>query len=135
MKKVMGLFKGYGNIPGITEYIFDTDLNLNDTSALFHRACDVLGGAKELDLYVEEPSTTMALLAVINYCAQADVTLTCYHYDRDNGGYYRQAVLHPEECPSCNRPQGNGRFCQYCGNAVIPYGVAKMMTTVQLPTD
>lgn len=114
MKKTMGLCYGRHSIPGITDYVYTEEVNPLDTNRLYSVAASVIGDATELSLYVT--GLSVALLAVVSYCAKADIALTCYHFNRENGEYYPQTVLSTEICPFCGHPKGNGWYCTNCGS-------------------
>ena len=44
-------------------------------------------GVTHLNLYVT--GLTVALVAVLNACRRLEITIVLYHYDRENGTYYR----------------------------------------------
>ena len=44
----------------------------------------------EINLYVT--GLTVALIEVLNVCADLEISVTLYHYDRDSGNYFPQKV-------------------------------------------
>lgn len=115
MKKIMGLCQGRHNIPGVTEYLYTSEVDPLDVQHLYSVAAEALSdtGITELDLYVT--GLSVALLAVVSYCVKADIALTCYHFNRDTGEYYPQPVVSVQYCPFCGQPKGNGWYCTNCG--------------------
>lgn len=111
--KVLGLCSGRHEIPNVSEYVFDANIDPTDIPALNRQAAKVLAGADHVDLYVT--GLSVALLAVVRYCITNDITLTCYHFNRDSGEYYPQQVVSVEYCGFCHQPSGNGHYCKCCG--------------------
>lgn len=113
MTKVLGLCKGRHEIPNVSEYVFDTEIDPTNIQALNCQAAKVLAGANHVDLYVT--GLSVALLSVVRFCILSDISLTCYHYNRDTGEYYPQQVVSVESCGFCGQPRGSGHYCQFCG--------------------
>lgn len=98
MKKILGLCAGRHDIAGVDNYIFTSVEDPTDVDGMYAHAMEVLGGGgysldqgDSLDLYVT--GLTVALGAVVRYCATWGVSLTLYHYDRESGGYYSQKIM------------------------------------------
>lgn len=67
-----------------------------------------------LDLYAT--GLTVALLAVVQVCNDRGITLTVYHYNRENGEYFPQNMDVWETCPWCKRRKRySDRICPHCG--------------------
>ncbi|OQA07947.1 MAG: hypothetical protein BWY65_01678 [Firmicutes bacterium ADurb.Bin373] len=90
MKTKMGLCRGRHDIPGVDNYIFPSQVDPLDLAGMEAAAAAALAGVEALDLYVT--GLTVALVAVINYCRQAGISLTLWHFDRESGDYYPQPV-------------------------------------------
>lgn len=86
----MGLCRGRHDIPGITSYIYPSQVDPLDLAGQAATAAAALADVEALDLYVT--GLTVALVTVINHCRQAGISLTLRHYDRDSGSYYPQPV-------------------------------------------
>lgn len=94
--KKMGLCQGRHEIPGITEYLFGNIINPLDVEGLETEVSQKLQGITKLNLYVT--GLTVALVSVINICANSNIELTLYHFDRESGDYYPQRVKFPAPC-------------------------------------
>lgn len=90
MKRKLTLCAGRHFTPGVDGNVFDYAVNPLDVEGLENEARFVLRGVTELDLYVT--GLTVACVAVINACHERNIQLTLYHFDRDRGCYYPQAV-------------------------------------------
>lgn len=91
MKKKMELCRGRHEIPDAVDgAIFPTAIDPLDVAGIEAQAAVAVQGLDGLVLYVT--GLTVALVAVINACHEADVPLTLMHYDRESGGYYPQGV-------------------------------------------
>ena len=98
MKKALGLCAGRHDIPGVENYIFISVEDPTDVDGMYSHVMNVLGAGghsldcgDSLDLYVT--GLTVALGAVVRYCATWGVSLTLYHYDRESGDYYPQKIM------------------------------------------
>lgn len=92
MNKKMSLCEGRHEIPqAVDGSIFDNEVNPLATSALERIAGEKLQKVTELDLYVT--GLTVALVAVLNVCHSTGIKVTLYHFDRNSGEYYPQAVV------------------------------------------
>lgn len=111
--KVLGLCKGRHVISNVLEYVFDTEIDPTDIPEMNRQAAKVLAGSDHVDLYVT--GLSVALLAVVRFCIDNNISLTCYHYNRDTGEYYPQQVVVVNYCGFCGQPMGNGNYCQTCG--------------------
>lgn len=94
----IGLVKGRHEIPQVQgKYIFEEDINPVDVEGTQLKAFNVLSEIKEndpqtwLDIYVT--GLTMALIATLNAARQLDLNVTLYHFDRETGEYFPQAVI------------------------------------------
>lgn len=90
MKRKLVLCAGRHFVLDAEGSVFDHAVNPVDVEALENEALFVLRGVAELDLYVT--GLTVACVAVINACHERNIKLTLYHFDRDRGCYYPQAV-------------------------------------------
>lgn len=90
MKRKLVLCAGRHFTPDVDGSVFDHAVNPVDVKTLENEALFVLRGVTELDLYVT--GLTVACVAVINACHERNIKLTLYHFDRDRGCYYPQAV-------------------------------------------
>ena len=88
-KMVLGLCQGRHDIP-VEGYIFPKEVNPLDLKGMEKQCHAILEFCTELDLYVT--GLSVALVTVINYCCTNRIPLTLYHYDRESGEYYKQAV-------------------------------------------
>lgn len=88
---VMGLCQGRHEIPGVIDYVYPNELNPLDLKGMSNIAKSKLHNLEVLDLYVT--GLTVALVEVINVCYLYNIYLTLYHFDRNTGTYYPQAVL------------------------------------------
>lgn len=114
----LGLIKGRHEIPQVTDYVFNTEVNPTDFQQMEITAKATLyplvkNATKEpfylgldsdnqsdlytatkyratLDLYVT--GLTSALIATINVAKQLDIYITLYHFDRQSGNYLQQEV-------------------------------------------
>lgn len=89
--KILGLCKGRHEIPGVDNYVYPTEVDPLDLDGLQNAAVQAVAGVESVHLYVT--GLTVALVAVINACKAEGVALTLYHFNRDTGDYYPQAVL------------------------------------------
>lgn len=94
----IGLIKGRHEIPQVErKYIFKEDIDPIDVDGAQLKAFNVLSEIKAkdpqtwLDIYVT--GLTMALIATLNAARQLDLNVTLYHFDRETGKYFPQAVL------------------------------------------
>lgn len=118
----MGLVAGRHEMP-CTEYIWDSAVeNPMDLDALFATVCGKIPkGTDILRLYVT--GLTPCLLAVVDYCARAGITLVALQYDRETNTYKEHVVLLYKHCPICGGriPDMWGRhtvhqYCPECGS-------------------
>lgn len=87
----MALCEGRHEIPeAVDGAIFPQQLNPLDLEGMQATAATKLAGVAALDLYVT--GLTVALVEVINFCHANGVQLTLWHFDREAGVYYPQAV-------------------------------------------
>jgi hypothetical protein len=90
--KNMALCEGRHSIPGATDgAIFPQVINPLDLGGQAATAAAALEGVQELNLYVT--GLTVALVTVINHCHQQGIRLTLWHFNRDTGEYFPQAVV------------------------------------------
>lgn len=115
MKYTYGLCRGRHDIPDVSDYIFDNQVNPLDVDGLYDHVRETIPeDCHELVLYAT--GLTVALLAVVRYCANNDVGLTVKHFDRDSNEYYPQIIFTTESCPYCGGRQLRGGFaCKWCG--------------------
>lgn len=93
MTKNLGLIQGRHEIPNISGYVFDGDIeDVTDTEAMEATASKVLEGVDELHLYVT--GLTVALTSVLNVCLREGIEVVLYHFDRDLGAYFPQVMFH-----------------------------------------
>lgn len=92
MRKIMALCEGRHEIPQAKDgSIFDNEVNPLATAELEVIAAEKLQDVTRLDLYVT--GLTVALVAILNVCHKNGIEVTLYHFDRNSGGYYPQAVI------------------------------------------
>jgi hypothetical protein len=91
IRKNMALCEGRHSVPGATDgAIFPGVVDPLDLSGQAAVVAAALEGVQELNLYVT--GLTVALVTVINHCRQQGVRLTLWHFNRDTGDYFPQAV-------------------------------------------
>jgi hypothetical protein len=115
MKYTYGLCRGRHDIPDVSDFLFDTQVNPLDVDALTeHVRSEIPEDCDQLTLYAT--GLTVALLAVVTICQQRDIGLTVMHFDRDSGEYYPQIIFTTEICPCCGGRQIRGGYaCKWCG--------------------
>lgn len=96
MTKVLklGAVEGRHEIKGIAGYVLHSVENVTDLSGI-EKAVNTsldkkLVGYDKLDLYVT--GLTSVVLAVVKYCYDNDIKLSCYHFDRDSNDYFEQVI-------------------------------------------
>lgn len=88
----IGLIRGGHEIPGVSEYIFENDIqDVTDLQDIAKIVMNKLADCKDIYLYVT--GLTVALVEVIKYCQRNCVGLTLWHYNSATGDYYPQEVL------------------------------------------
>jgi hypothetical protein len=95
----IGLCQGQHEIPGITDYFFDTEISLINTIQLqkiaeekLWKIMDIYGRSNiEIELYVT--GLTAALIAVINACNLNCTRINLMHYDKNACTYYKQNIV------------------------------------------
>lgn len=96
MEKVLklGAVEGRHEIQGINGYVLNAVENVTDLGgiekAVYASLNERLKGYDKLDLYVT--GLTSVVLAVVKYCYDNNIKLSCYHFDRDSGGYFEQVI-------------------------------------------
>lgn len=91
LNKKMCLCEGRHEIPeAVDGAIYVNTLNPLDLEGMRSTAAAKLAGVQSLDLYVT--GLTVALIEVVNYCHANNVNVTLWHFDRESGSYYPQAV-------------------------------------------
>lgn len=96
MEKILklGAVAGRHEIQGIDGYVLNAVEDVTDLSGIeknvYASLDNRLKGYDKLDLYVT--GLTSVVLAVVKYCYDNDVKLSCYHFDRDSGGYFEQVI-------------------------------------------
>ena len=115
MKYTYGLCRGRHDIPDVSDFLFDTQVNPLDVDTLTeHVRSELPEDCGQLVLYAT--GLTVALLAVVTICQQRDIGLTVMHFDRDSGEYYPQIIFATETCPCCGGRQIRGGYaCKWCG--------------------
>jgi hypothetical protein len=87
----MALCEGRHAIPQATDgAIFGNSIDPLDVDGLEAVAKRKLSGLDSLNLYVT--GLTVALVAVLNATRELGISVTLYHYNRENGDYYPQEV-------------------------------------------
>lgn len=88
----LAVCEGRHEIPQATDgAIFPQEVaNLFDFPALAEIVKEKLDSCTGLDLYIT--GLTPCTLAVVNYCIAYHIPLTCWHYNRDTGGYVPQEM-------------------------------------------
>lgn len=90
--KNMALCEGRHPIPGaIDGSIYPGVVDPIDLPGQAAVAAAALEGVQELNLYIT--GLTVALVTVINHCHQQGIRLTLWHFNRDTGDYFPQAVI------------------------------------------
>ena len=96
MEKVLklGAVEGRHEIKGINGYVLHAVEDVTDLDgiekAVYASLNEHLKGYDKLDLYVT--GLTSVVLVVVKYCYDNDIKLSCYHFDRDSGGYFEQVI-------------------------------------------
>lgn len=96
MKKTLklGAVAGRHEIQGINGYVLNAVENVTDLENIeknvYASLNSRLQGYDKLDLYVT--GLTSVVLAVVKYCYDNDIELSCYHFDRDNNDYFEQVI-------------------------------------------
>lgn len=90
----LGAVAGRHEIQGIDGYVLNAVENVTDLGGI-EKAVNAslderLQGYDKLDLYVT--GLTSVVLTVVKYCYEHNVKLSCYHFDRDSGGYFEQVI-------------------------------------------
>lgn len=90
----LGAVAGRHEIQGINGYVLNAVDNVTDLGGI-EKAVNAsldkqLVGYDKLDLYVT--GLTSVVLAVVKYCYEHNVKLSCYHFDRDSNDYFEQVV-------------------------------------------
>lgn len=124
----VALCAGRHEIPVAHGAIFETIEDVTNTGRMEVHAMRYIRKAateaarvgKYLHLEVYVTGLTPALVAVINaamyYHKRHGVALTLWHYNRDEGEYFRQEVLAPQVCPFCGAEVPFGECtCPICG--------------------
>lgn len=115
----VALCQGRHDIPQATDgSIFPSVVpDPTDINGLRNRAEMVLKDAESVDLYVT--GLTVALVEVIKYCIDKDITLTLYHWNTATNDYYPQEVhIADNKCPWCDAIWHRGSwFCSNCGSS------------------
>lgn len=66
--------------------------SVTDVTGLYNCVCDnIPDNATHINLYIT--GLTVAVLAVVKFCYNNNISLTCYHYNRDTGDYYPQMIF------------------------------------------
>nr|DAG52805.1 MAG TPA: hypothetical protein [Caudoviricetes sp.] len=88
----MELCKARHETPATDGAIFETEVNPLDVAGLETEAKSRLENLniKKLDLYVT--GLTVALIAVLNVARELNISVTLWHFNRENGDYYSQEV-------------------------------------------
>lgn len=88
----MELCKDRHSTPATDGAIFETEVNPLDVVGLETEARSRLENLniKKLDLYVT--GLTVALIAVLNVARELNISVTLWHFNRENGDYYNQEV-------------------------------------------
>lgn len=90
----LALCEGRHEIPGaIDGAIFDGELDPTDIVGINQLAYSKLEPFKgcKLELYVT--GLTVALISVLNVSRTLNISVTCWHFNREKGDYYSQIVL------------------------------------------
>ena len=91
----LGLVKGRHNIPDVTEYIYQGEIDdPSNIQKLWKTADDCIGDMSmdidEIELYVI--GLTPCLIEVLNVCKDYGIKVTLMHYNPKTQSYYPQAV-------------------------------------------
>lgn len=90
----LGAVAGRHEIQGINGYVLNAVDNVTDLGGI-EKAVNAsldkqLVGYDKLALYVT--GLTSVVLAVVKYCYDNDIELSCYHFDRDSNDYFEQVI-------------------------------------------
>ena len=113
----IALCKGRHEIPQATDgAIFDYEINPLDIEGMSKTVAEKLENALMVNLYVT--GLSVALVEVIKYCYENNVSLTLWHFDRETGTYYSQRTVKALSiCPYCHTPIPHGaNYCPGCAN-------------------
>ena len=92
----IGLVRGRHDIPGITEYVFDGEIeDPSDILGIQDTAYQSIGNIpiKYTDLKLYVTGLTPCLVEVINVCRYFKFKLILMHYNPKTNSYYEQEVL------------------------------------------
>lgn len=114
MKYTYELCKGRHPTPA-SSAIFAGEVNPTDVEGLRAAAnAAIPADCDGIDLYVT--GLSVALLAVVAVCEARQISLTAWHFDRESGEYYPQAVLQFVRCGFCGeRYSAYSGYCGHCG--------------------
>lgn len=96
MKKVLklGAVEGRHEIKNIDGYVLHAVENVTDLKGIEQAVNasldEKLVGYDKLALYVT--GLTSVVLAVVKYCYDNNIELSCYHFDRDSNDYFEQVI-------------------------------------------
>ena len=93
MIKIFGLCSARHAMPDcVQEFIFPNEISdPTDTESLYQLAAQSLKDCDSVTVYVT--GLTVALGAVVSYCAKNAIGLTLMHFDRNSGDYYPQCLF------------------------------------------
>ena len=108
-----GLVAGRHPLP-VDKYIWTEEVqNPMDHKALYEHASNVIGNEwDEITVYVT--GLTPCLLAVVDHCHWAGITLKVMQYDRNNDSYVESTLFVYDECPFCKGRIARNAWSYYC---------------------
>lgn len=93
----VGLIKGRHSLPAeVRDYIFEHDIpqdHVTDAEYMSDIAEDFIRHFKPQFLEIYVTGFTPALCAVLKACRAYNISVSCWHYDRESRTFWKQEVL------------------------------------------
>lgn len=93
----VGLIKGRHSLPAeVKDYIFEHDIpqdHITDAAYMKRIAEDFVEHFKPQSLEIYVTGFTPALCAVLKACKAYNISVSCWHYDREGRTFWKQQVL------------------------------------------
>lgn len=93
----VGLIKGRHAVPAeVKDYIFEHDIpqdHVTDAEYMYDTAEDAIMRFMTQDLEIYVTGFTPALCAVLKVCKAYNISVSCWHYDREGRTFWKQEVL------------------------------------------
>lgn len=93
----VGLIKGRHSLPAeVRDYIFEHDIpqdHITDAEYMYDIAEDAIMRFMTQDLEIYVTGFTPALCAVLKACKAYNISVSCWHYDREGRTFWKQEVL------------------------------------------